>query len=70
MIAFGAGSRICPGEAFSKSRLFLIVAFLLKNFELYPLEDVKLPSIDPRDWPDGYVIKAPEAYKCGVRKRD
>ncbi|XP_005093234.1 steroid 17-alpha-hydroxylase/17,20 lyase [Aplysia californica] len=69
LVAFGAGSRQCPGETFSKSRLFLIVATLLNNFEFFPLEGVPLPSEDPRDWPDGNVIKAPEPFRCGLRKR-
>jgi len=70
MIAFGAGLRICPAENFAKSRLFLVITTLIKNFEFFPIEGDILPSENPRDWKDGYVVKSPRDFKCGIKRRN
>ena len=69
IVAFGAGTRICPAASFARSRIFLIVANLVRTFEFYPLEKFPLPSEDPRDWADGDVIKAPGNFRCGLKQR-
>ncbi|KAH9495657.1 hypothetical protein Btru_015564 [Bulinus truncatus] len=68
LIIFGSGSRSCPGKAFARSRMFLIVSSLIQNFEFFPLENVTLPDVDPRSW-ECKAVRAPSQYKCGIRLR-
>ncbi|KAK0062721.1 dnaJ subfamily B member 11 [Biomphalaria pfeifferi] len=68
LIIFGSGSRSCPGEAFARSRMFLIVVTLIQNFEFFALDNVKLPDVDPRNW-ESKAVRAPGQFKCGIRPR-
>ena len=42
---FGAGRRVCAGEALAKVKLFLFVSWLLHNFTFVPAEDGCPPSL-------------------------
>ncbi|XP_005105632.1 farnesoate epoxidase [Aplysia californica] len=66
--AFGIGNRMCPGEAFARSRVFLFVVSILQKFDLLPPENEPLPSCDPRDNLKGVVRQAPP-FKCRLRNR-
>ncbi|CAL1539980.1 unnamed protein product [Lymnaea stagnalis] len=68
LLVFGIGSRSCPGEAFARSRMFLIVVTLVKNFEFFALDGVPLPDPDPRSWKPNAVM-GPGPYRCGIRPR-
>lgn len=67
MILFGTGCRSCPGEAFARSRMFLIVTTLIQHFEFYALPGEPLPTTDPRLWKPCASL-SPEGYVCGIRK--
>ncbi|CAL1533505.1 unnamed protein product [Lymnaea stagnalis] len=70
MIPFGSGYRSCPGETFAKSRAFLVVTTLLKNFEFLPPENgTVLPPSDPCLWPST-AVRCPDNYFAKVVLRD
>jgi len=46
-MAFGTGKRVCPGEKFALSQVFLIMAALLQNFSIVPDPDYPIPSLEP-----------------------
>ena len=49
LLPFSAGLRVCVGEAFALSRMFLITARILQNFTILPESTMeKQPSCDPR----------------------
>ena len=57
---FGAGHRVCVGEVFALSRLFLITARILQNFTILPESTLdQQPSCDPRDMKMGMVVTPP-----------
>ncbi|CAH1780885.1 unnamed protein product [Owenia fusiformis] len=56
-ISFGAGRRVCVGEQFARTRLFLFCATLLQKFTITPPEGSQSPSPDPRDFPPGIVLQ-------------
>ncbi|CAH1780865.1 unnamed protein product [Owenia fusiformis] len=55
-ISFGAGRRVCVGEQFARTRLFLFCATLLQKFTICPPDDSQSPSPDPRDFPLGIIL--------------
>ena len=57
---FGAGHRVCIGEVFANSRMFLITARILQNFTILPESTMeKQPSCDPRNMTMGLLLYAP-----------
>ena len=57
IMPFGAGNRVCVGEVFALSRMFLITARILQNFTILPESTVeKQPSCDPRNMQMGMVV--------------
>ena len=59
----GGGQRVCIGEVFAMSRLFLILATLIQKFEIAPESTVAdQPSMDPRDMQWGTNL-LPPSYK-------
>ena len=60
VMPFGAGHRVCVGEVFSLSRLFLITARILQNFTILPESTLdQQPSCDPRNMKMGIVATPP-----------
>ena len=50
VMAFGAGHRVCVGEVFAMSRMFLILSRLVQTFHILPETTVdKQPYCDPQD---------------------
>ncbi|KAK3741939.1 hypothetical protein RRG08_024687 [Elysia crispata] len=66
VIAFGAGRRVCLGEALAKHRLFLFASTLVKHFRFVPSEEdvsaKQLPPVDPRTYEMGLVLH-PRRFK-------
>jgi cytochrome P450 len=63
VMAFGAGHRVCVGEVFAMSRMFLILAHLLQGFRILPEGTLAAqPSCDPRDMRCG-SISLPRKYR-------
>ena len=60
LMSFSAGQRVCVGEVFALSRMFLITAKIMQNFTILPESTVeKQPSCDPRDMTMGIVALPP-----------
>ena len=60
---FGSGQRVCIGEIFAMSRLFLILTTLIQKFEISPESTVAdQPSMDPRHMGWGAAL-LPPPYK-------
>jgi cytochrome P450 len=63
VMAFGAGHRVCVGEVFALSRMFLILANLIQTFRILPETTIEAQtSCDPRDMKYGNVLM-PNPYK-------
>ncbi|KAL3841848.1 hypothetical protein ACJMK2_019945 [Sinanodonta woodiana] len=62
-IPFSIGPRRCPGEKFSRMRLFLCLTTLLQGFTFLPPEDEQLPSPDPRLYTTRYPMYEPQ-FEC------
>ena len=62
---FGAGRRVCPGEALAKLELFLFLSWMLQKFTFVAEEDGYPPSLK------GVfnVIHYPVPYKIRAMKR-
>lgn len=68
LVPFGTGKRSCPGEAFARSRMFLILVSLIGNFKFFKAQDCELPSLDPRTWKPGAVV-GPDDFRCRIEMR-
>ena len=55
MLPFGAGPRVCAGETFAMTRMFLIVAQMMKSFNILPPEEFQQP-FDPRNMINGAAL--------------
>ena len=63
VMAFGAGHRVCVGEVFAMSRMFLIVSRLLQTFNILPESTLEAqPSYDPRNMTYGALL-IPNVFK-------
>ena len=54
LVAFGGGTRACPGEMFAMRRLFIFITSLMQAFDLKPGDT--LVSCDPREFIEGLVL--------------
>ena len=68
LLAFGAGRRVCPGEAIAKNRLFLLITSLLQRFTILPPEGAPLPDYDPRHFKPSIVAR-PDDYQIRMIPR-
>ena len=49
VFGFGAGARVCPGEALANTRMFLWLVDLVRMFKILPPDSQKLGPCDPSD---------------------
>ena len=68
LLVFGAGRRVCLGEALGKNRLFLFAASLLQHYTFTP-SDEPLPELDPRAFTLGIVLH-PQNFTLKAVQRD
>ena len=62
-LVFSAGPRVCPGEVFAMSRMFLMLATLIQSFEILPGTTLaEQASCDCRDMVMGLVMMPPPCY--------
>ncbi|XP_067393061.1 steroid 17-alpha-hydroxylase/17,20 lyase [Emydura macquarii macquarii] len=64
-LPFGAGIRVCLGEALAKMELFLFLAWMLQRFTLEPLAGQPLPGLEGKF---GVVLQV-QAFKVMARLR-
>ena len=55
MLQFGAGPRVCLGEAFAVKRLFMFTASLVQKFDLQP-GDENLAPCDYDSYENGFIL--------------
>lgn len=63
LLVFGIGKRSCVGEIFAKSRIFLFLATVLRNFTIMEPDDGGLPDLLPREMESVGVILQPKPYE-------
>jgi len=68
LLPFGVGKRICPGETFARTRLFLLITTLLQRFDFLPPSNGKVVPLDDIPWTTGAVLLLP-SYQCQIRRR-
>ncbi|XP_061198221.1 steroid 17-alpha-hydroxylase/17,20 lyase-like [Saccostrea echinata] len=68
LFVFGAGRRVCLGEAFARNRLYLFVIMLLQHFTFEPDISEQLPEADPRSYVLGLVLH-PKPFKVRAINR-
>ena len=59
LLPFGAGSRVCVGEVFAMTRMFLYIASVLQHFTIKPAPGAKV-TCDPRDYILGITLSPPD----------
>jgi cytochrome P450 len=69
ILAFGLGPRLCPGENFAQSRLFLFTAALLQNHTLHISEESANVPYQPETFGLSLAIE-PHSYKLIVQADD
>ncbi|KAK7446408.1 hypothetical protein BaRGS_00040269 [Batillaria attramentaria] len=67
-LPFSVGKRMCPGETFGRTRVFLYVTTLLQNFDILPPVKRELPPPDPELYINGAVLQ-PRPYSLIFRPR-
>ena len=65
LLPFGAGSRVCVGEVFAMTRMFLYIASVLQHFTIKPASGEKV-TCDPRDYRLGVTLSPPDFVVCFV----
>ena len=63
LMPFGAGSRMCIGEVFAMSRIFLFISAVLQHFTIRPAPG-QMTSCDPRSFKPGLALVTPEFEAC------
>ncbi|KAL9969841.1 hypothetical protein ACROYT_G022108 [Oculina patagonica] len=67
---FGAGRRVCAGEALAKVKLFLFVSWLFHKFTFVPEEDGRPPNLKGvfsiTQFPAPYKIRAVKRKRAGI----
>ena len=69
MLPFGAGRRVCAGEAMARNRMYLFAVTLLQRFTFKPEKDTDEMPVDPRKFQCGIVIR-PDDYKVRAISRN
>ena len=67
LLAFGAGPRVCIGEVFALTRLFLILSTIIQKFDLEQPEPKV--SCDPRTY-DLAIVFTPPDFKIKMTPRN
>ena len=67
-IPFSLGRRACPGEALALTRTFLYLTRILQEFDITPPSSGHIPSVDPRLYPIGAILRV-EDYLCNLVPR-
>lgn len=68
LMVFGAGRRVCLGEALAKNRLFLFAVSLLQKFKFENDDTENIQEIDPRQFSLGIVLH-PSKFTIKAVKR-
>ncbi|CAG5128223.1 unnamed protein product [Candidula unifasciata] len=71
LIAFGVGARACPGEMFSRSRMFLFITSILQRYDLLPPANESLTSADFNIHSENVLglVRQTPPFKCRLVRR-
>ncbi|CAG5128222.1 unnamed protein product [Candidula unifasciata] len=71
LIAFGVGARACPGETFSRSRMFLFITSILQRYDLLPPSNEKLTpaNFNVHDETILGIVRQTPPFKCRLVRR-
>ncbi|CAE6431290.1 unnamed protein product [Rhizoctonia solani] len=68
--AFGFGRRICPGQHFAETSLFLAITTMLTVFDIKPAKDEQGNNIIPDSKLTGKsLIRLPPPFRCSIEPR-
>lgn len=68
LVPFGLGRRVCPGETFAMTRIFIYITRLLQEFDFRPPSSGTLPQTDPRCFRPVQVLCVDD-YLCKIVPR-
>ena len=69
LMPFGAGPRVCLGEAMALARIFLWIATFTQRFQVFPVDDNTPEKIDARNYEfDGVIRVCPYKVKFVQRQ--
>ena len=63
LFPFGLGARVCVGDDFAKTRLFVFLTALVQHFDILPPSEKELLSCDPRLYHSGAVLQM-DRFSC------
>ena len=69
LMPFGAGRRVCAGEAMARNRMFLFITTLLQRFHFLPDPDEPLPECDPNHYKNDLILH-PTPFKVIAKPRN
>ncbi|BFZ07291.1 hypothetical protein BsWGS_10330 [Bradybaena similaris] len=72
LIVFGSGARVCPGEKFSRSRVFLFITSILQRYDLLPPETENLAPADFQTLGGHFqgLVRLTPPFKCRLIRRE
>ena len=66
LLAFGAGPRLCPGDAIAKMEMFMVFANIIRRYQVCPVDQGQgLPGLMPVVG----TVSAPVRYEINLKKR-
>jgi len=68
LMPFGAGRRVCMGEALAKNRIFLFTTSLLQEFDFSKVNSSAETACDIEKYPLKFLLQVPD-YVCKVSER-
>lgn len=66
--AFGYGRRICPGQYFAESTMFILIASVLQVYNILPIEGGDDPEYPKEEFCSGILLR-PKPFQCRIVPR-
>ena len=63
LFPFGLGARLCVGDDFARTRLFVYIVSLVQRFDILPPTEIEPLSCDPRLYCSGAVLQM-DKFTC------
>ncbi|KAH9512763.1 hypothetical protein Btru_038131 [Bulinus truncatus] len=68
LLSFGIGNRMCPGESFARSRVFIFITRILQRYDIRPPKSEALPSCHP-DHSVKMLVRQTQPFRCQLKLR-